>query len=114
MAKNLTKKQRLALELLTNGEGLTYKEICERVSIDPKTLWSWRNAPEFALFQAELKRINDDRWLATVDAAREAATRLCKEGKSDFVKFVLQNEGYNPSQKVEADLKTDIQINIEE
>ena len=31
-----------------------------------------------------------------------------------MVKFVLQNVGYNPTQKVEAELRNDIIINIEE
>lgn len=111
---SLNKKQKLALELLTNGEGLSYKEIAEKVNVSPKTLWNWRCGNDFTEFQDELKRINDERWLATIDVAREAAVRLCKEGKTEMVKFVLQNAGYNPTQKVEADLHTDIVINIEE
>lgn len=110
----LNKKQRIALELLTCGEGLSYKEIAEQAGVSPKTLWNWRSSNEFTEFQEELKRLNDARWAATVDAAREAALKLCKEGKADFVKYVLQNEGYNPTQKVEADINTDIIINIEE
>ena len=114
MAKTLNKKQKLAIELLTSGKGMSYKQIAEEVGIDVKQLWRWRNAPEFSLFQEELKKVNDARWEATVDAAREAAVKLCLEGKSDFVKFVLQNAGYNPSQKldVDADVNTDIIINI--
>ena len=109
----ISKKQRIALELLTSGEGMTFKQISEEVGINDKTLWRWRNEPEFADFQAELKRLNDIRWQAAEDAAREAAIRLCKEGKTEMVKFVLQNAGYNPTTKVEADLNTDIVINIE-
>lgn len=110
----LNKKQRIALELLTCGEGMSYKEIAEQAGVSAKTLWNWRNGNDFTEFQEELKRLNDDRWMATVDAARASALRLCKEGKADFVKFVLQNEGYNPTQKVEADLHTDIVIEIGE
>ena len=84
------------------------------LEIDQKTLWSWRKAPEFAYFQDELKRINDERWAATVDAAREAAMRLVAQDNPKMVEFVLKNEGYNPTQKVEADVKTDIVINIED
>lgn len=111
--KKLTDKQLMALELLTCGKGMKYKDICETVGINQKTLWDWRNEPEFTHFQDALKRLNDERWLATVDIAREAAARLCSEGKSDMVKFVLQNAGYNPTQKIEAEVDNSLVINIE-
>jgi hypothetical protein len=111
--KTLTKKQRLALELLTSGEGLTLKQIAEQVNINPKTLWSWRNEPEFVMFQEELKRINDERWKAAVDAARAGCIKLCKDGNQKMIEFVLKNEGYNPTQKVEADIASDFNIVIE-
>lgn len=112
--KSITTKQRQALELLTCGKGISYKEIAETVGCNPKTLWEWRNSPDYVMFQDELKRINDERWLATVDAAREAARRLVDNDNQKMVEFILKNEGYNPTQKVEADVKTDIVINIGE
>lgn len=111
--KKLTPKQRMALELLTNGQGLSYKAIAEQVGVNPKTLWDWRNEPAFTHFQEELERINTQRWMATVDAAREAAFNLCKNGNQRMVEFVLKNEGFNPTQKVEAELSNDISITIE-
>lgn len=112
--KKLTDKQQLALELLTCGKGLSYKVICEEVGIDAKTLWNWRNSPDFSHFQEELERINQERWAAIVDAAKASAMRLVENDKADFVKFVLQNDGYNPTNnhKVEADVNTDINISI--
>ena len=110
----LNTKQKKAILLLTCGQGLTLKQISEEVNINEKTLWRWRNEPEYAEFQEELKRINDERWKAAEDAAREAAIKLCKEGKTEMVKFVLQNVGYNPTQKVEAEINQDINIVIEE
>lgn len=110
----LNKKQKIALQLLTSGEGMSYKQIAEEVGVSAKTLWNWRCGNDFTEFQEELKRINDERWEATVDAARESALRLCKADNAKFVQFILQNVGYNPSTKVEADLHTDIEINIEE
>lgn len=112
MALNV--KQKRALELLTCGEGLSLKQVAEEVGVTPKTLWNWRNGNDFTEFQEELQRLNEERWNAAVDAARAAAVRLCKEGKTDMVKFVLQNVGYNPTTKVEAELHNDIVINIEE
>lgn len=110
----LNKKQRIALELLTSGEGLSYKEVAEGANVNVKTIYNWRTNPEFTEFQEALKQLNDERWLAAEDAAREAAIRLCKEGNQKMVQFVLQNAGYNPTQKVEADLHTDIVIEIGE
>ncbi len=114
MAKSITTKQRKAIEMLTSGEGYSFKEIAAEVGVNVKTLYDWRNSPEYTLFQEELSRINNARWQAAEDAARAAAIKLCKEGNQRMVQFVLQNAGYNPTQKVEADLHNDIVINIEE
>lgn len=110
--KNFTPKQKIALELLTCGEGLTFKQIAEQVGVNPKTLWEWRCSPDFVAFQEELKRINDARWASAIDAAHEAAIELCKEKNQKMVEFVLKNAGYNPTQKVEADVNHDIIISI--
>ena len=110
----LNPKQKKALELLTCGLGLGYQQIADEVGVNQATLWRWRNEDKFIEFQQELKRINDERWLATVDVAREAAVNLCKQGNARFIEFVLKNEGYNPTQKVEADVSTNINITIEE
>lgn len=110
----LNTKQKKAIELLTSGEGYTLKQVAELVNVNPKTLWAWRNEPEYVMFQEELARVNNERWQAAVDAAREGAIKLCKNGNQKMIQFVLQNEGYNPTQKVEADLHTDINIVIDE
>lgn len=114
MARNITTKQRKAIEMLTSGEGYTYKEIAEAVNVNPKTLWEWRNGPEYVMFQEELDKINEQRWLATIDIARKSARKLCEDGNQKMVEFVLKNAGYNPTNKVEADISTDINITIED
>lgn len=93
---------------------MSYKEIAEAAGVSAKTLWNWRNGNDFTEFQEELKRLNDIRWQAAEDAAREGAIKLCKDGNQKMIQFVLQNVGYNPTQKIDADLHNDIVINIEE
>lgn len=110
--KKLTPKQRMALEMLTCGKGYTFKEIAEQVEVNPKTLWEWRNSPEYVMFQEELERLNNIRWQAAEDAARQAAIELCKEKNQKMVEFVLKNIGYNPTNKVEADINQDIVITL--
>lgn len=109
----LTDKQIKALELLTCGEGLTYTAIAEEVGVRRETLWRWLNEQQYATFQEEYKKLNDERWKTLVDAARASALRLVQKDNQKMVEFVLKNEGYNPTQKVEADLHTDINIVID-
>ena len=109
----LTTKQRQAVELLINST-MTYKEICEEVGINPKTLWEWRKSPEYVMFQEEYQRLREEQWLATVEAARKSALKLCADGNQRMVEFILKNDGLNPTQKVEAEINTDIVINIGE
>ena len=115
MAKQLTEKQRQAIELMTSGKGYKYKEICEMVGIDASNLYRWRTSQDFAHFQAELKRVEEEKWLSIIDVARESALALCKDGNQKMVEFVLKNAGYNPTNnhKVEADVNTEIVINID-
>lgn len=112
MAKRLTEKQQMALELLTSGKGYAYKEIAQIVGCDPKQLWRWRNEPAFAHFQEALKKLEDEKWIATIDAARASARRLVDGDNQKMVEFVLKTAGINPAQKIEADVNTDIIINV--
>lgn len=112
--KQLTEKQIKALGLLTCGEGLTYTAIAQEVGISRTTLWEWLNGEQFLTFQQELERINAERWKALADAARAGAMRLVAKDNQKMIEFILKNEGYNPSQKIEAELHNDINIIIEE
>ncbi len=114
MAKRLNEKQLQALGLLTCGKGLSYTHIAEMVGVDRRTLYRWLNESQYVSFQEELEKLNNERWKALADAARAAAMRLVEADNPKIVEFVLKNEGYNPTNKVEADIHTDIEINIEE
>jgi hypothetical protein len=112
----LSSKQKKAIEMLTSGVGYKYTEIAAECKVSVQQLWNWRTQPQFEEFQTQLKKLEELKWLATVDAAREGAFLLCKEKNQKMIEFVLKNEGYNPTNKVEADVNatTDIVINIEE
>lgn len=109
----LTAKQRKAIELLINST-MTYQEIADEVGVNRKTLYDWRHEPQFTSFQEEYKRLKDEQWLATVEAARKGALKLCIGGNQKMIEFVLKNDGLNPAQKVEAEINTDIVINIDQ
>ena len=94
MEKQLTEKQMMALELLMSGKGYTYKEICELVGVDVRSLYRWRHESEFVHFQAEYQRLQEEQWKATVEAARAAAFELCRDKNPKMVEFILKNDGF--------------------
>lgn len=110
----LTPKQKKALELLTCGLGMSYKEIANQVGVSESTLRAWRNSADYKDFKEALQKLNEERWQAAIDAAREGAVSLCRDGNQKMIEFVLKNEGYNPTQKIEQTAPTEIKIKIEE
>lgn len=110
--KTLSDKQLKALEMLSSGKGYTYKAIAKEVGVDVHTIWDWRKSPAFPHFQERLKELNDEKWEATVEAARQAALDLCLEKNPKLVEFVLKNEGYNPATNIKADVPDEIVISI--
>jgi transposase-like protein len=114
MNKQFTDKQLMALELLTSGLGMRYKDIAAAVGVNQRTLYEWRHGPDYRHFQEELNRINEERWACITDVARASAMRLLLADNQRMTEFVLKNEGYNPAQKLEADIQTDISITIDE
>jgi uncharacterized protein YjcR len=110
--KRLTEKQQMAIDLMTSGLGMKFKDIAEAVGVDQRTLYRWRSESDFSHFQDALKERNETRWMALVDAARESAYRLVSTDNQKMTEFILRNEGYNPSQKVEAEVSTDVVVNI--
>lgn len=108
--KRLSEKQRMAIELMTSGLGMRYKDIAAAVGVSERTLWRWRNESDFVNFQDELQRINDERWNCLADAARASAMRLILADNQKMTEFVLKNEGYNPTQKVDADVDVRAQV----
>ena len=108
----ISKKQRQALEMMTGSKHYKFVEIAEAVGVSATQIWNWRTQPQFKDFQDALKKLNDLKWESTVEAAREAALELCKEKNQRMVEFVLKNEGYNPTQHIDADVNTEINIVI--
>jgi transposase len=112
--KELTDKQIKALELLTSGRGLTYTAVAAEVGVNRRTIYEWLNNSQYLSFQDELERINNERWKAIADAARAGAMRLVEKDNQKMIEFILKNEGYNPTNKIEAEVSTDINIVIGE
>ena len=107
----LTAKQIQLLEaMLANPEASDVK-LSELLELNNKTVGKWRKMPEF---QEELKKRLEAQWKNAERLAQKKMIELAEGGNFHATKYILDSLGYAPAQKIEADINTDIIINIEE
>lgn len=107
----LNNKQKKAIELLVYSPYMTLNMIASEVGISRDTLHRWRN--DNAEFKEALDKGIKDRWKAAESMAVNGMISLAQEGNYSAIKYLLDNLGYKPVEKVEANLTTDIIINID-
>ena len=86
-------------------------ELAKKIGISRNTVREWKNKPEF---QAELKARLAEKWRDSERMAVETMQMLASTGDFKAAKYILDSQGYAPAQKIEAEVKNDIVINIEE
>lgn len=107
----LKTKQLDLIEAIIANPSASNVKLAEIVGVNRNTITEWKRNPEFnEAYKKRLQEIWRDSEIIAVDTMR----KLAVDGDFKAAKYILDNLGYAPVQKVEADVKTDIQINIEE
>lgn len=107
----LKPKQKALIEAIISNPNLPHTELAELVGINRNTITTWKRLPEFQAALAErIKEVWKDSEVIAVATMRKLAT----DGDFKASKYILDSLGYAPTQKIEADLNTDIIINIGE
>lgn len=107
----LKARQLAYIEFLLANPLLTNIEAGEQLGVSRNTISKWKDNPEF---QAEYKRRLKEKWEDSELMAMEMMQKLAREGNFQASKYILDSQGYAPTQKIEADVKTDINIVIDE
>lgn len=112
MANSELKPRQLKLiEAMLANPMLPDTELAKEIGINRNTVRVWKKLPEF---QAELKARLAEQWQDSERMAVEVMQSLAREGNFQATKYILDSLGYAPAQKIEADIHSDININIEE
>ena len=107
----LKPKQRALIEAIIAHPNAPHTELAEIVGINRNTITAWKRDAEFqAALDARLKEVWKDSEAIAIDAMR----KLAAQGNFNGAKYILDSLGYAPAQKIEADLRTDINLVIEE
>ena len=86
-------------------------KLAEELKINRNTIRVWKQQPEF---KEELDRRLKERWKDSERMAMETMQNLARNGDFRASKYILDSLDYAPTQRIEADVNTDIHINIEE
>lgn len=107
----LTAKRLELLEAMLAHPKLSDVKLGELLDLNNKTVGKWRKEPEF---QEEMKKRLQEQWKDAERLAQKKMIELANDGCFQANKYILDSLGYAPTQKIEADISTDININIEE
>lgn len=108
----LKAKQMKAAELLALFPEMKEKDIAAEVNISQKQLWVWKTkVPEFMEYYHS---ICQTRFKDLESIAIQQLEANVKKGNQKAIEYALDYLGYHATQKVEAELHTDINITIGE
>ena len=105
----LKPKQLKLIEAIIANPSAPHTELAELVGINRNTITVWKRQEEFnEALAMRLQEIWKDSEAIAIDTMRKLAT----DGDFKASKYILDSLGYAPAQKIEADLHSDININI--
>lgn len=107
----LKPKQLKLIEAIIAYPSAPNTQLAEIVGVNRNTITAWKRDAEFnSALKARLQEI----WRDSEAIAMATMRNLATEGDFKASKYILDSLGYAPVQKIEAELTTDIVINIED
>lgn len=107
----LKSRQIACIEAMLAFPSASHVQLAEIVGCNRNTIPVWKADPEF---QAEYKRRLKEMWADAEAIAVKTMVKLADDGDFKASKYILDSFDYAPAQKIEADVKTDIVINIDD
>lgn len=107
----LKQKEYALLEALLANPAISNEKVAQMVGINRNTVREWKNKPEF---KEEYKRRLREKWESSEEIAIHTMRKLALDGDYKASKYILDSMGYAPAQRIEAQVSTDIEINIDD
>lgn len=107
----LTQRQKNLIEYMLSNPTLPETVCARNCDVPNSTYFDWKKRGEFT---AELDRRIKEKWKDSERLATETMINLCLKGEYAAAKYILDNLGYKPVDKIQAEVHNDINIVIEE
>lgn len=107
----LTKRQKNLIEFMLAHPEMAETACAKACEVPNSTYFDWKKKGEFT---QELDRRLKEQWKDAERLAIDKMIGLAAEGCFQANKYILDNLGYKPVEKIQAEVSTDINIVIEE
>lgn len=107
----LTRRQKALIEYMLANPRLPETVCAKNCDVPNSTYFDWKKKGEFT---AELDRRLKEMWKDSERMAVDTMVSLCDKGEYSAAKYILDNLGYKPVDKIQAEVTQDIVLNIEE
>lgn len=107
----LRPKQLKAIEIILAKPAISNTALAEEIGVNRNTITEWKRDE---LFQAEMDKRLKEQWKDAEAIAVQSMRKLATEGNFQASKYILDSLGYAPAQKIEADVRTEINLEIED
>lgn len=105
----LSNRQKNLLEYMLANPQLPETVCAKACNVPNSTYFDWKKKGEFT---AELDRRIKEQWKDAERLAVDTMLMLCRDGEYAAAKYILDNLGYKPTDKIEATVKPSINITI--
>lgn len=105
----LKAKQKLLAELMVAKPELTNEEYAKEIGISERTLYDWKKLQDFADYRDKLCK---EKFAGLQELAISKLQENIIKNNQKAIEYALDYLGYKPATKVEADISSDITINI--
>lgn len=107
----LSNRQKNLIEYMLANPTLPETVCAKNCDVPNSTYFDWKKRGEFT---AELNRRIKEQWQDSERLAVETMIALCRKGEYAAAKYILDNLGYKPVDRIQAEVHNDINIVIEE
>ena len=107
----LTAKRLELLEAMLAHPNLSDVKLGQLLNLNNKTVGKWRKEEEF---QEEMRKRLQAQCKDAERLAQRKMIELANDGNFQANKYILDSLGYAPTQKIEAEINSEINITIEE
>lgn len=115
ITNKLNKKMKAAVEIEISEPSITKTELANRVGVHINTITNWVNSPSYLNYRDQ--RLKEE-WHDALKEAQSKMFDLMRNGKDDVAyraaQYILDSNGYNATQKIEASVDTEIKVTLDD